>query len=189
MPPRARVSVVTVRGRSSGHRVTEPLRTRVRRPLTSSRTCTRSRLPMPTQAMARRLTTTYVSALKPGATRRDISDPAVPGLVLRVGKTGFKSWLLRFKWDGTATRICLGTFPSMGLAEARQVALRNREWLERGIDPRRAVDRSARRTPPERCSWADECQASARSETRRLGQLPEHACRNSNGLCTQTRSA
>src|SRR5262245_9088858 len=71
----------------------------------------------------------------------DISDPAVPGLVLRVASSGSKAWLFRFKWEGVGTRIALGKFPALGLAEARQLAMKNREWLDKGIDPRRAVDR------------------------------------------------
>jgi integrase len=65
----------------------------------------------------------------------------VPGLVLRVATSGSKAWLFRFKWEGIGTRICLGKFPAVGLAEARQLAVKNREWLDKGIDPRRAVDR------------------------------------------------
>jgi Arm domain-containing DNA-binding protein len=71
----------------------------------------------------------------------DISDPAVPGLVLRVATSGSKAWLFRFKWEGTGTRIALGKFPAVSLAEARLLAVKNREWLDKGIDPRRAVDR------------------------------------------------
>ena len=107
---------------------------------------------MSTNISAKRFTAAHLSALKPAATRRDISDPAVLGLVLRVLTTGTKSWLFRFKWNGTTTRISLGTFPTLGLAEARELALKNREWLNKGIDPRRAVDRngrlSARATTP-----------------------------------------
>jgi integrase len=98
-----------------------------------------------TQTEVRRFTSTYISGLKPGATKRDISDPVIPGLVLRIGVTGCKSWLLRFKWEGRPTRISLGTFPSLGLAEARQLAPKNRDWLDQGIDPRRAADRASRR--------------------------------------------
>lgn len=49
--------------------------------------------------------------------------------------------MFRFRWEGTATRIALGKFPTVCLADARQLALKNREWLDKGIDPRRAVDR------------------------------------------------
>jgi integrase len=99
---------------------------------------------MSTNISAKRFTAAHLNALKPAATRRDISDPAVAGLVLRVLTTGTKSWLFRFNWNGKATRISLGTFPTLGLAEARELALKNREWLNKGIDPRRAVDRNAR---------------------------------------------
>lgn len=96
---------------------------------------------MSTETRSRKFTSTYISALKPGASICDISDPAVPGLVLRVAVSGSKAWLFRFKWEGSATRIALGKFPAVGLSEARQLALKNREWLDKGIDPRRAIDR------------------------------------------------
>jgi hypothetical protein len=83
-----------------------------------------------TESHARKFTHSYIHALKPGASICDISDPAVPGLVLRVAISGSKAWLFRFKWDGTLTRITLGKFPALGLAEARQLAMKNREWLE-----------------------------------------------------------
>jgi integrase len=94
-----------------------------------------------TETRSRRFTSTYISALKPGPCMCDISDPAMPGLVLRVATSGAKAWLFRFKWEGVGTRIALGKFPAVGLSEARQLALKNREWLDKGIDPRRAVDR------------------------------------------------
>jgi integrase len=99
---------------------------------------------MSTGFSAQRFTAAHIAALKPGATRSDIADPAVAGLVLRVLTTGTKSWLFRFKWNRKATRMSLGTFPTVGLADARQLALKNREWLSKGIDPRRAVDRNRR---------------------------------------------
>jgi Arm DNA-binding domain len=109
---------------------------------------------------------TYICALKPGASICDISDPGVPGLVLRVAISGSKAWLFRFKWDGTPTRITLGKFPSVGLAEARQLALKNREWLDRGIDPRRAVDRVGKRNSDERTT------SPAKSDPLAPGQEP-----------------
>lgn len=99
---------------------------------------------MSTETGSRKFTSAYIAALKPNTSLCDISDPALPGLVLRVAISGSKTWLFRFNWDGTPTRITLGKFPSVGLAEARQLAMKNREWLDRGIDPRRAVDRRTR---------------------------------------------
>jgi integrase len=103
-----------------------------------------------TQISARKFTPTYIYALKPAASICDISDPAIAGLVLRVTPAGSKAWLFRFKWQGTPTRITLGKFPGLGLAEARQLATKNREWLDRGIDPRRAADRIGARVERER---------------------------------------
>ena len=91
---------------------------------------------MSTENRSRKFTSAYIAALQPRASTCDISDPAVPGLVLRVAISGSKAWLFRFKWDGTPTRITLGKFPSVGLAEARQLAMKNCEWLDKGIDPR-----------------------------------------------------
>jgi hypothetical protein len=54
-----------------------------------------------TETASRKLTSAYIAALKPNASVCDISDPAVPGLVLRVAISGSKAWLFRFKWDGT----------------------------------------------------------------------------------------
>jgi integrase len=101
---------------------------------------------MSTSISAKKFTAAHLNALKPGATRRDIADPAVAGLVLRVLTTGTKSWLFRFTWNGKPTRISLGIFPALGLADARLLALKNREWLSKGIDPRRAADRSSRQS-------------------------------------------
>ena len=37
------------------------------------------------------------------------------------------------------TSDSLGTFPDVGLTTAKEIALENREWLKRGIDPRQAA--------------------------------------------------
>jgi hypothetical protein len=91
-----------------------------------------------TKSPLARLTATQISTLRPGATKRDISDSAVPGLVLRIGVSGSKYWLLRFKLKGKTGRISLGAFPKVSLAQARAPAFENRQLLEKGIDPRRA---------------------------------------------------
>jgi hypothetical protein len=90
-----------------------------------------------------RLTAAQTGALKPGPSVRDISDPGVAGLILRIHPSGWKSWLFRFKWKGSSPRISLGKFPDLSLADARKVALLNRDLLDRGIDPRRG-ERHAR---------------------------------------------
>lgn len=86
-----------------------------------------------------RLTSTRAASLSVG----DHTDPASRGLQLRVtaaarGASTRRAWLFRYKWGGATVRLALGTFPAMGLSEARAKAEENRDLLDRGIDPRRA---------------------------------------------------
>lgn len=92
---------------------------------------------MSTKPSLSRLTATQIGALTPGKSKRDVSDPAVQGLVLRVGVSGNKYWLFRFKWKKKTVRISLGAFPAVSLADARASALENRALLDKGIDPRK----------------------------------------------------
>ena len=87
-----------------------------------------------------RLTSTRVLSLQPG----DHTDPASRGLQLRVTRskgTTRRAWLYRYKWEGATVRLLLGTFPAMPLADARSEAEKFRQYLDRGIDPRRTRDR------------------------------------------------
>lgn len=93
---------------------------------------------MPFQRPVNRITTTSLAALTARPKPYDVSDAAVPGLILRIAPTGRKSWLLRFKWQGKPSRIKVGVFPKIGIAQARELALTHRRELEAGIDPRQA---------------------------------------------------
>ena len=64
---------------------------------------------MSTRISLGKLTTLQIAALKPRTRKRDISDPAVPGLLLRVGVSGNKYWLLRNK-QRSWTRLPSGRF-------------------------------------------------------------------------------
>jgi hypothetical protein len=44
-------------------------------------------------------------------------------LQLAVAPTGAKKWVLRFLWQGKAREMGLGSYPEVGLAEARERAL------------------------------------------------------------------
>src|SRR5665213_4548498 len=72
-----------------------------------------------------RFTATQIAGLKPTGRSRDFSDPLVRGLVLRLGPTGTKRWLFRFKWNRKPSRIGLGSFPTITLAAARDSAIAN----------------------------------------------------------------
>ncbi len=57
------------------------------------------------------------------------------GLQLAVAPTGAKKWVLRFLWQGKAREMGLGSYPEVGLADAREKALAGRRLARSGVDP------------------------------------------------------
>ncbi|MCM8857682.1 MAG: integrase arm-type DNA-binding domain-containing protein [Candidatus Thiodiazotropha sp.] len=57
------------------------------------------------------------------------------GLRLAVSKSEAKKWVLRFTINGKRREMGLGSFPDVGLAEARDKASRCRKQAKAGIDP------------------------------------------------------
>src|ERR1700682_1403452 len=57
------------------------------------------------------------------------------GLYLRVGKTGSKSWILRYRANGRRHDLGLGGYPLFGLADARERANAERRLLADRIAP------------------------------------------------------
>jgi hypothetical protein len=102
-----------------------------------------------------------ISALNPTGKPYDVADPAVPNLLLRVGPTGTKRWLFRYQWKTKQTRISIGHFPDVGLAEARERAITHQNQINRGIDPR-ATERHVSGQPKPRTAIIGE--TAARSE-------------------------
>jgi integrase len=90
------------------------------------------------------LTVRFLDALKPQATRYEISDTQTPGLVIRVTPSGHKSWALLYRHHGRLRRLTLGRYPDRGLAEARKEAIRERGRILGGADP--AADKQDERT-------------------------------------------
>lgn len=79
-----------------------------------------------------KLTAKTVAALsRPGMH----SDDDTPGLYLRVGKSGGKSWVLRTLIRGKRTDVGLGSAGVVGLAEARELARDTRKTARQGGDP------------------------------------------------------
>jgi integrase len=58
------------------------------------------------------------------------------GMSARVTKTGKIVFQLRYRYQGKPARLDLGTYPAMGLKQARQQAEMRRGQLEQGHDPR-----------------------------------------------------
>ena len=57
------------------------------------------------------------------------------GLTLRVGANGKRSWVLRYVWEGKAAAMGLGSYPMVGLKEARSIASDHRAELAEGRKP------------------------------------------------------
>src|SRR5215472_9351099 len=84
---------------------------------------------------------TVKRATKPGL------YPDGAGLYLRVGPTGAKAWVFRYRRDGRLHDLGLGPLHTISLAVARQRAQKCREQRLDGIDPldaRRAGRAAAR---------------------------------------------
>ena len=64
------------------------------------------------------------------------------GLYLRIGPSGAKSWVYRFKIHGKARTMGLGALHTLSLADAREAAQTARQLVLAGIDP--IDDRKAR---------------------------------------------
>ena len=63
-------------------------------------------------------------------------DRNMPGFALRISYSGTRSWTLMTRVHGKLTRLTLGEWPSMGLAEAHDAARTARSQVKGGSDPR-----------------------------------------------------
>lgn len=79
------------------------------------------------------LTDLRIKSLKPTDKEQRILDEK--GLYLCVLPTGAKSWQHRYTFGGKSRRASLGSYPEVGLAEARRRRDANREQLAAGEDP------------------------------------------------------
>lgn len=82
------------------------------------------------------LTDNYVKALSTDDKRLEIFDEKISGLVIRVSKAGRKTWLFRYRSRSRNTRrFTLGTYPALGLVDARSRALQLLAQTQTGLDP------------------------------------------------------
>jgi integrase len=87
--------------------------------------------------MRRDLSDAFLRALKPPAAGRlELRDTKVKGLVLRVSPAGVATWSVRTRTaEGKQTRPALGTWPALGISDARKAALSLLAAVHRGADP------------------------------------------------------
>ena len=76
-----------------------------------------------------------VSKLKPTDKQVDYRDELTKGLILRVGKSGKKSWQVRYRADGKQHRQSIGDFPHVSLKEAREQVRRIQAAVMDGENP------------------------------------------------------
>jgi hypothetical protein len=80
------------------------------------------------------LSDTKVRNAKPG--EKGYRLPDGDGMHLFVTPKGAKIWRLRFDWQGKEQTLTLGSYPEVGLADARQRREHARKRLAAGDDPR-----------------------------------------------------
>ena len=57
------------------------------------------------------------------------------GLTFTLSKSGTASWVLRYRYGGRAKEITIGSYPDIGLSEARKLARELRVKIDQGGDP------------------------------------------------------
>ena len=105
------------------------------------------------------------------------------GLRLVVSNSGAKKWVLRFTIEGKRREMGLGSFPDVGLAEARDKATVHRKQSRAGIDPI-----EARQTEPEKTPTFTACAARYIRAHRRGWKNAKHARQWVRTLKTYARS-
>ncbi|MGO8839882.1 MAG: Arm DNA-binding domain-containing protein [Methyloceanibacter sp.] len=82
------------------------------------------------------LTEACVQRFKPPETgQREIFDLGYPGLALRIGHGGAKSFQMFYRSGGKLRRETLGRWPAISLADAREAWRKTREAIAKGEDP------------------------------------------------------
>lgn len=85
------------------------------------------------------LTDLAIRKARPGPTPYKLADSH--GLFLLVQPAGGKLWRLKFRFDGREKKLAIGTYPEIGLGEARRRRDEAREAMAAGKDPAREKQR------------------------------------------------
>jgi integrase len=82
-----------------------------------------------------RLTVRSVESTRPSAYRREIPDSLLSGLYLIVHPTGGKAWAVRYRHHRVSRKLTLGSYPALGLKDARELAAKALRAVAEGRDP------------------------------------------------------
>lgn len=91
------------------------------------------------------MTAKWVDSVEPTNSQKDYFDADCPGLSLRVTPLGVKSWTLLYRHAGRLKRLTIGSYPAIGLKEARKQGHTQRRAVQLGEDPaaEKQADRAA----------------------------------------------
>lgn len=81
----------------------------------------------------KKFTDALVKSLKPTTSRHDLTEGN--GFCLRISATGKKSWVYSYWFEGKSKRYKMGTYPAIGVADARKLFNDAMHLKEKGIDP------------------------------------------------------
>jgi integrase len=84
-----------------------------------------------------RLTIRSVEAMKPRPVRQEIPDSFLPGLYLIQQPSGAKGWAVRYRHKGVPRKLTLGSYPALGLKDARELGAKALRAVAEGRDPGR----------------------------------------------------
>src|SRR5262249_57889607 len=84
-----------------------------------------------------RLTLRSVEALKPRPVRQEIPDSLLRGLYLVQQASGAKGWAVRYRHQGVPRKLTLGSYPALGLKDARELGAKALRAVAEGRDPGR----------------------------------------------------
>jgi len=91
------------------------------------------------------LTDTALKALKPSATAYQRADGE--GLVVEVKPSGRRTWMYRYRLQGKAEKLVIGTYPEVSLRDARDAHFEARRAVARGDSPARAKQAAKQEQP------------------------------------------
>jgi integrase len=132
-----------------------------------------------------RLTASKIDAIKPPEQGQiELYDHDLPGFAFRVGRSGKRAWVLRYRVKANGThpacmrRLTLGSYPAMSLADARRHARAKLGEVASGGDPAGESEAAAEAEARDRANtlaelagrYMSHCEAQGRNKARTLAQ-------------------
>ena len=145
--------------------------------------------------MAVRLTDLAVRKLTPKAKQYEVMDSGNRGFGIRISPGGTRTWIYRYRMDGAIRRLALGTYPNLGLDDAKAKYLDALKLHRQQTDPaaqKQEKKRNEREAPtlsalvaeyierwakPRKRSWQEDARILSKDVLPRWGALKAKAIR------------